>query len=95
MGTPRLTIGTPRLAKFSFKHSKADSLTRRVGESATHRLAESESRRLAESGSHFFITNISMNLKHKSERLERLSKGLMRNQFLQKPQKIRLISMSF
>jgi hypothetical protein len=102
MATPRLTMATPRLIEFSFKHSKADSLTRgvvdslthRVRESANPRLTESESRRIAESESRFLITNISVNSKHKSERLERLSKGLIRNQFLQKPQKIRLISMS-
>ncbi len=70
---------TLRLAEFSFKHSKADSPTRRVRESVTPRLAESgsrrlpesESRQLAESGSHFLITNISANSKPKSERLER------------------------
>ncbi len=44
-----------RLAEFSFKHSKA----------------ESKSRRLAESGSRFLITNISAISKPKPERLEK------------------------
>jgi hypothetical protein len=128
METPRLDeSGSHRLSEFSFKHSKADSLTRQDGESSTPRLTESatpqlaesesqrlaksesqrltksesqhlaksESRQLAESGSRFSITNISANLKPKLERLERYQcKRSMRNQFLQKPQKIRLIAMS-
>ncbi len=60
------SIATPRLAEswsrrlsespsFSFIHSKADSPTRRVGQL----------------GSHFSITNISVNSKPKSEQLER------------------------
>jgi hypothetical protein len=54
---------TLRLAKFSFKHSKAHS--------PTPRLAESESRRLAKAGSRFSITNISATSKPKAERLKR------------------------
>ena len=50
--------------------------------------------RLGELGSRFSITNISANSKPKAERLERQCKGSMRTQFLQKPQKIRLIAMS-
>ncbi len=42
-------LATPRLAEFSFKHSKADSPTHRAGESSTPRLAESESCRLPDS----------------------------------------------
>jgi hypothetical protein len=72
-------LATLRLAKFSFKHSKANSPTRQVGKSSTPRLVESESRRLPDSpsrgvanspsASRFSITNISANSKPKSERL--------------------------
>jgi hypothetical protein len=106
LATPRLAESRSRRLfdsmSFSFKHSKADSLTRRVGESSTLRLAESKSQRLPdspncsvpESGSRFLITNISANSKPKAERLERYCKLTMGTQYLQKPQKIRLIAMS-
>ncbi len=55
MATPRLAeLGSRRLSdspSFSFKHSKADSPTRRVGESLTPRLTESESQRIPDSPS--------------------------------------------
>ena len=55
MVTPRLAeSGSRQLSdspSFSFKHSKADSPTRRVGESSTPRLGESESQRLPDSPS--------------------------------------------
>ncbi len=42
----------------------------------------------------FFDYSISVSSKSKSERLESYCKGLMRNRFMQKPQKIRLVAMS-
>ncbi len=59
----------------------ADFPTRRVGESLT-------------CFSSFFDYEYLREFKVKIERLVRKWKGLMRNQFLQKPQKIRLIAMS-
>jgi hypothetical protein len=56
--------------------------TRRLGESGSCRFSDSS------------IMNIFANSKPKSERLERKCKGCMRIQFMQKPQKIRLITMS-
>jgi hypothetical protein len=58
IATPGLTTATPRLigkslalrlTEFSFKHSKADSLTLRVGESVSHRLDDLPSQRVADS----------------------------------------------
>ncbi len=66
-----------------------NSLTFRVFELTIPQLAELVRRRLP-----YSIMNISTNTKPKSERLKRECKGLMRNGFLQKPQKIRLIAMS-
>ncbi len=88
LATPRLAeSGSRRLSdspSFSFKHSKADSPTRRavsrrlpdspsrrVSDSLTRRVGESPIRRLTESGSRFSIMNISANSKPKAERLER------------------------
>ena len=48
---PISRVGESDSPNFSFKHSKADSPTRRVGESSTPPLAESESQRLPDSPS--------------------------------------------
>ncbi len=87
MATPRLAesgsrrVGELATNRFFVKHSKAESVSRRLPESESQRLAELESRLpdtpirrvadSAESGSRFSITNISANSKPKSERLER------------------------
>ncbi len=50
-GVSDFPTGSRWLSEFSFKHSKADSPTRRIGESATPRLGELESHPLPDSTS--------------------------------------------
>ncbi len=63
---------------FSFKHSKADSLTRRVGELSTPRLAESESQRLPDSLSRGVVFRLRISPRIRSQKRNG-SKGSVRD----------------
>ena len=84
-GDIRIRKMTPRYHRYgesaleSFKRKLSASMIRRVVDSPTQRYGESATPRINDT---------------ESRRSERQCKGLMRNQFLQKPQKIRLIAMS-